>query len=172
MTSPPPQYLIDITLRQTTSLVAEDALRQAVETTLSEEQISSAEVSLVLTDDAEIHRINRDFLDHDYPTDVISFRLNDEPPAANGGPACSSHLDGELIISQETAARAAADEGWSLESELVLYVVHGLLHLCGYDDLADPARPIMRRREREILTKLNRFPAGKSAGHSQADRSE
>lgn len=153
-------YSIDITVRHATSAIAEDVLRQTVETTLAEENIPSAEISLVLTDDAEIHRINREFLGHDCPTDVISFRLNDDQPAFRNGPSAAAHLDGELIVSLETAAKAAAVEGWSLESEVVLYVVHGLLHLCGYDDLTDDARPLMRRRERDILTKLNRFPAG------------
>lgn len=164
MTSSPQslRYSIDIAVRNATSSIAEDALRQAVETTLSEERIPAAEISLVLTDDTEIHRINREFLGHDYPTDVISFRLDDDQPQVTNGAAVASRLEGELIISLDTAARAAGVERWSLESEVVLYVVHGLLHLCGYDDLTEDARSIMRRREHEILTKLNRLPAGAS----------
>lgn len=157
--SSPPCYQVAITHRQSSS-IADGVLRHAVEVTLAEEQVSAAEISLVLTDDAEIHRINRDFLGHDYPTDVISFRLDDDQPLPHNSTASPTVLDGELIISLETAARAATDVGWSLESEVILYVVHGLLHLCGYDDLTDQARPLMRRRERDILTKLNRVPAG------------
>lgn len=164
MTSSPqsPRYAIDIAVRKATSSIDEDALRQAVETTLTEENIPAAEISLVLTDDAEIHRINREFLGHDYPTDVISFRLDDDQPQVTHGAAVASRLEGELIISLDTAARAAAVERWSLESEVVLYVVHGLLHLCGYDDCTEDSRSIMRRREHEILTKLNHLPAGAS----------
>lgn len=160
MTSSPRYYSIEIADRDTNFRIPEAVLRLAVETTLIEERVPFAEISLVLTGDSEIHRVNRDFLGHDYPTDVISFRLDDESSGQGIDGTSTTKLEGELVISLETAARAAADAGWSLESEVVLYVVHGLLHLCGYDDLSDQPRLIMRRREREILSLLGRIPVG------------
>ena len=146
---------------------------------LQEEQISTAKISVAIVSDAEIHRVNREFLGHDYPTDVISFLLN-EPLGANARINFDLHdadepdvlhppgddvdlcdfLNGELIVSFETAIREANAHGWSPRAELLLYVVHGLLHLCGYDDLTDETRPLMRSRERELLGFWGLCPTG------------
>ena len=72
-------------------------------------------------------------------------------------------MDGELIVSTETAVREAHAHGWLAEDELILYVVHGLLHLCGYDDLTDDARPLMRSRERQMLALWELTPTGLEA---------
>ncbi len=192
---------LDITDQQSLLAVDHDRLRAAIARVLAAERIASAEISLALVDDAEIRRVNREFLGHDYATDVISFRLNDEaveirvagvgaspPPDAKafsdaGAPhlaggrdartpathfersTCSAppHLEGELIVSTETALREAAAHGWTPADELLLYVVHGLLHLCGYDDLTDEARPVMRAREREVLAGWQLVPTGLEA---------
>lgn len=115
----------------------EDRLREA----LQRQGLTSATLSIALVDDATIHTVNRDHLQHDYPTDVISFLYEDDK--------CS--LDGELVVSVETAIREAADYGWSPENELMLYLVHGLLHLCGFDDQTGQQREEMRAQERAIL---------------------
>jgi len=93
-------------------------------------------VSLLLTDDAEIARIHGDYLDDPTPTDVISFDLD--------GTA-------EIVVSTQTAARAARLHGHACAHEVALCVVHGLLHLCGYDDRTVPDRAKMRRAERTVL---------------------
>ena len=72
------EFAIDISDRQTCLVVDEPRLRDAVVRVLTEERVHSASISLALVDDAEIHRVNREFLGHDYPTDVISFRLDEE----------------------------------------------------------------------------------------------
>jgi len=147
------QRTIEFTNRHFCLSVDEKLLSNAVGAVCDAEGISSVELSLVLTDNAEIHRINREFLGHDYPTDVISFPLDDElaDPAGEIHPV---QLQGELVISLDTAQDVAATQGWSLEAEVVLYVIHGLLHLCGYDDHSEETRLIMRKREREILSGL------------------
>lgn len=166
-----PDYLIEIADQQSSLTVERDFLEAAVKRVLAEESISSAKISLALVDDAEIHRINREFLGHDYPTDVISFRLDDlaeshDPETSLEAPSevdvidNPSPLEGELIVSTETAIREAVAQGWSPTAELLLYVVHGLLHLCGYDDLTDDARPVMRTRERELLALWGFRPTG------------
>ena len=101
-----------------------------------------ASISIALVDQAAIHAINRSHLGHDWPTDVISFPLSepDDPTLA-----------GELVVSAEMAAATAAEIGVDPRDELALYVVHGLLHLCGYDDLSDSDAAAMRRREDELL---------------------
>jgi probable rRNA maturation factor len=178
------EFEITISDQQSHLAFQTDRLREAIDRILAEEGVVSAEISLALVDDAAIRRINRDFLNHDYPTDVISFSLGlpcgldsdhaCEPdctdsaasPDAAAVPAdrhSGRHLEGELVVSTETAIREAPAHGWSPEDELLLYVVHGLLHLCGYDDLTDAARPVMRRRERQVLAYWQLTPTGLEA---------
>ena len=67
------------------------------------------------------------------------------------------------ILVMFAASAFDGSHGWAAEDELLLYVVHGLLHLCGYDDLTDGARPVMRRRERQVLAYWQLTPTGLEA---------
>jgi len=159
-------FQIDIENRQSAMPTDARWLKNCVERVLSAEQIASADLSIVLVEDAEIHRINREHLEHDWPTDVISFSYAKESPPATCWPRGQGRsLDGELIVSTETAGRQATAHGWSPRDELLLYVVHGILHLCGYDDLTDSERPFMRRREREVLERFGLRPHGLEDEH-------
>src|SRR5437016_9827953 len=100
-------------------------MREIVRTVLAGEEIADYEISLAFVDNATIHRLNKQYLDHDEPTDVLSFPLS-EPNA--------KRLSGELVIGAEVAREQAAERGHDVGAELALYVIHGLLHLCGYDD--------------------------------------
>ncbi|MGD9856289.1 MAG: rRNA maturation RNase YbeY [Planctomycetaceae bacterium] len=138
-----------------------DHLLQIAAAVLRDEQITQAEVSLALVDDASIHEINRRYLNHDFPTDVISFSLQDD----DGPPRAETHrgrrgrlLEGEIVISGETASRVAQEWGAAPEAEVALYLVHGLLHLCGYDDHSAADRSEMRQRERTHLQKFGIRP--------------
>lgn len=102
------------------------------------------EIGIRVAGDAEIQQINRTHLQHDYPTDVISFGYLHQPP----------RVEGELVVSAETAARTAADLNWIAANELILYVVHGTLHLCGMDDQQPQARAAMRQAEISIMQQL------------------
>src|SRR6516162_4617598 len=119
--------------------------REVARAVLEGEGIAEAEISLAFVDNATIHRLNKRYLDHDEPTDVLSFPLS-EPSA--------SKLAGELVLGVEVAAEQAAARGHDVQTELTLYVIHGLLHLCGYDDHDDAARAVMRQRERHYLQQL------------------
>ncbi|HYC78011.1 MAG TPA: rRNA maturation RNase YbeY, partial [Planctomycetota bacterium] len=99
----------------------------------------------VVVDDAAIRRVNREALGHDYETDVITFDLS--TPGA--GP-----VEGEIVVSSEFAAREAAERGHAAEAELLFYVCHGLLHLCGYDDAEPSARAAMLARQAGYLREL------------------
>jgi probable rRNA maturation factor len=121
------------------------ALKQLAQTTLVALGRAHASISIVLVDNATIHRINREHLEHDWPTDVITFPLN-EP----GEPA----LIGELVISTEMARETAIENGGEPDRELALYVVHGILHLCGFDDHSDLDRARMRAMEETLLSQL------------------
>lgn len=141
----PPGVDVEINDAQNHIRVDQASLRSLVEGVLRGEKVDAASISLALVDDATIHRVNREHLAHDCPTDVISFVLSDED---------ESVLSGELIVSTETAARVAAEIGAPVWNELALYVVHGLLHLCGYDDLDEESAATMRSREDAALARL------------------
>ncbi|QEH33458.1 Endoribonuclease YbeY [Aquisphaera giovannonii] len=135
---------IDVEVSDTQSHLAVDPGRLArlAGDVLRGEGIDAASISIALVDDPTIHRINRDHLDHDWPTDVISFALSDPG---------DRRLVGELVISTEMARSTAAELAEDPSDELELYVVHGLLHLCGYDDTSDEAALRMGERQRAIL---------------------
>lgn len=143
---------IEITYAQEHIRLAPEMLPDLARSVLLGEGVRSATVSIVLVDDAAIHAINRRHLGHDWPTDVITFRLSD--PGAET-------LEAELVVSAEMAATTAVEAGTDPEAELSLYVVHGLLHLCGFDDRTESDAIAMRGREDEILRRegiLNTFP--------------
>jgi probable rRNA maturation factor len=158
-----PAFAITIDNRQSTTVDA-DWLMSSLRRMLAAEQVARADVHIVLVDDAEMQRLNREHLDHDWATDVISFNYADDPIAtaadARWPRGAGLALDGELVISVETALRQAVQQGWSASAELLLYAVHGCLHLCGYDDRSDAERPLMRRRERELLALVGLRPSG------------
>ena len=100
-------------------------------------------MEVTVVDDPAIHRLNAQFLGHDRPTDVLAFEMESDPGAAL--------LEGSVVVSDETALSRAGDYGWPAENELLLYVVHGVLHLVGYDDHAPDDEKLMRAKEREYL---------------------
>lgn len=120
-------------------------MREIVRTVLDGEKKAEAEISLAFVDNETIHVLNKRYLDHDEPTDVLSFPLSD-PKAKK--------LAGELVLGVEVAQEQANERGHDVEAELALYVIHGLLHLCGYDDHEDDDRKEMRARESHYLEKL------------------
>lgn len=117
--------------------------RKVAESVLANEDINTFEISLAFVDDATSQRVNNQFLKHDYPTDVISF------PYSAG-----KSLQGELVLGVEVALREAAERGHDPQTELSLYVIHGLLHLVGYDDKDPHDKLMMRDRESEHLELL------------------
>jgi len=167
----PGVYSVSISNRQRILRVSRRRLTGLVKSLLMLEGVARAELSVAIVNDREIHDVNRRYLGHDYPTDVISFLLDSEPdlpaPKARGktcAPDSIAHsprrpvrrgagkrIDGEIVISAETARNWSARFGNSPDRELDLYLVHGLLHLCGYDDLTPREKRLMRRREAEAL---------------------
>jgi probable rRNA maturation factor len=139
---------IHIANEQRTIAVNEDRLRSAVRKILEDEAIEIGSISIAVVDDGAIHALNRQYLEHDYATDVLSFVFQSD----------DARLEGEIIASGETAAANAHQFGWSAEDELLLYVIHGTLHLLGYDDHSDDDRAKMRARERHYLAQFGLLP--------------
>jgi probable rRNA maturation factor len=114
-------------------------IRKAATLTSLESQMPHEELAVSLVNDAEMTAVNEQFLNHSGSTDVITFDYR----ADNGG--------GELIVCLDTASRAAAEHGTSIAYEVVLYIVHGILHLVGFDDHSAADRKAMRAEEARIM---------------------
>lgn len=125
-----------------------------------EDQPDNAEVSITLVTDEEIHRLNREFRGVDRPTDVLSFECDgfddefDEGAAFEdaGVPDEEPYLLGDIIIAADVARAQTAQFGTTPQQELAVLLVHGLLHLCGWDHVnSDEEAEAMEAREREML---------------------
>ena len=113
------------------------------------------EVDMTLVDDAAIHELNRTYRGIDRPTDVLSFALDEgeEEPEVDDDEI--EHLLGDVIISAPTAVRQGEEYGHGLEREMTYLAVHGMLHLLGYDHMEEKDKLIMRKREEEVLRRLD-----------------
>ena len=130
-------------------------LERAAAHVLAGEGRRQAKIDIILLRDAEIRRINKKFLSHDYVTDVITFPIEDAP-----------FLEGEIYIGAGIARRQAREYGVSFPEELIRLVVHGILHLCGFDD-AGSAAAAMRRAEDAYVARFTRRSPGKKKSTNQ-----
>jgi probable rRNA maturation factor len=132
--------------------VAEDTERymQAAAWVASRAGVETLVVGVAIVDDETIQQVNRQRLEHDWPTDVISFLLDRD----------RTLVEGEVIASATTARRVSSSVGWSASDELLLYVVHGLLHIVGYDDISVEQQLEMRGLEQACLLSLGIEAAG------------
>jgi probable rRNA maturation factor len=130
-------------------------LEQVAAAVLAHEGVSDASLSLVLTDDAEVHRLNREYRNVDSPTDVLSFAAHDGELDLQQIPddlrAALARELGDVLIAVPYAERQAARFGNSLEAELHLLAVHGVLHLLGYDHATPTDEAAMWALQEEIL---------------------
>lgn len=104
----------------------------------------NAELNLVFIDNKKIKKINKTFLGHNFATDVISFAYNNA--------SLENNISGEIIISVEMAVELAQKLKCTIEGEIALYLVHGLLHLLGYNDKLKKDARKMHQREKELLS--------------------
>jgi probable rRNA maturation factor len=131
---------VGITDRQKILRIAKPWLERLVRRAVAAEGIKQAEIGILLVDDRRIAKLHGEWFDDPTPTDVITFDLS-----AGGA------LAGDIAVSTETARRMARDLGWTPRQEVAYYVVHGLLHLTGYDDRTPADRRAMRARERAVM---------------------
>jgi len=155
---------IDICVEWNSDEIEAESIRAALRHALTVEGVASAVLSVTVVDNTTIHAINRDHLQHDFPTDVISFGLDwmhsekDGPGFEPTSRSSGASIEGEIVIGGEYAFEAAQMANWSLQNELTLYAVHGMLHICGYDDLSPHEKQMMRSREKSILSGLGLTP--------------
>ena len=124
-------------------------LKQAAQAALRYTRTTlKAELTLVVTDDSQLQELNHDFLGIDAPTDVLAF------PADFTDPDSQQHYLGDILISLPRAVEQAAAHQQSPQAELLLLVVHGTLHLLGYDHTTEDEQAAMWAAQTEILTGL------------------
>ncbi len=134
------------------------ALAEAV---LRDERVAGGELGLLFVDPAPMAGLNREHMDSDGPTDVLAFPL--DGGAAAGGAGGAPSLIGDVVVCPARAAEQAPDHrgpghDGTLEDELALLVVHGVLHALGYDHASQPEAAAMRAREEHLLTAHHRVP--------------
>ncbi len=139
--------------------LADEAVRAAIAgagyVAVLETDAVALEISVRLTDDAEVQRLNRDYRGKDVPTNILSFPMlaaADVPPFLAGREGDA--LLGDLALAQETLAREAAEKGISLSAHFSHLMVHGTLHLLGYDHGDDASAEAMERLEIGILASI------------------
>ena len=108
----------------------------------------SADLTIVLTDDAQLHELNRDYLGVDAPTDVLSFPADEEDPETG------VRYLGDILISIPRAKQQAEAAGHAIEAEVQLLVVHGTLHLLGHDHAKAREKARMWKAQAEVMSKL------------------
>lgn len=132
--------------------ILETKIKHTAQRVLAAAGVPDAELSLVLVGDRRMRRLNRLYRSKDRSTDVLAF------PMRKGGPGVSPLL-GDVVISLPTAERQARAQGRSLDQEVATLLIHGILHLLGYDhERGEREARRMRRREQAILRSLAPLP--------------
>jgi probable rRNA maturation factor len=129
-----------------------DVLERAARAVLDLSGVPDADLTIALVDDAHIQALNRDFLAHDAPTDVLSF------PADEPDPETGRLYLGDVVISLTRAEQQARERGHALESEMQLLVVHGVLHLLGHDHAEEQEKARMWAAQAGALERLGVSP--------------
>ena len=122
----------------------EAGVRAVVAAVCAGEGVAVDSLGVVLADHQTVHDLNREWLGHDYETDVVSFVLDEEAQARGA-------VDGEVYVDLDTAAERAPEFGVTARHEALRYVAHGVLHLAGHDDATDEERAAMRALEDRYL---------------------
>ena len=134
-----------------------DWLKAIAEAVLTAENQPDAELGIVLTGQAKIHELNKRYLDRDQPTDVLAFALKGTP-GEMPFPAPDDDVDhlGEVVISVEQAAIQAKQHRHSVSREVAVLLVHGVLHLAGYDHGEPDEERVMTEKAKSILKQIPR----------------
>lgn len=141
---------IAVVFRAPLGSIGAQLFQDAITHALREAGIEEAEISCAIVSDSEIHAMNLQYLRHDFPTDIITFPLEERP------------LEAELIISADTARRQAREYGVPMREECARLAIHGILHLSGFDDGDAPSREEMKKREDKLLMQFMKMDRKKA----------
>jgi probable rRNA maturation factor len=121
-------------------------MKNVIEKVIGKEKSVPGDLNFIITDDVNLRQLNIEFLEHDYNTDVITFNYNDEKV-----------VNGEVYISLETVRYNANNYNVSLSEEMSRVIIHGVLHLVGYDDKTKEKRVEMKSMEDLWLREISHF---------------
>lgn len=139
--------MINIESSNEVKSIPPDLIQNAAQAALKHRS-ANGDMTIVLTDDAQLHELNRDYLGIDAPTDVLSF------PASETDPETGARYLGDILISIPRAETQAQAAGHPLEAEVQLLVVHGVLHLLGHDHSEPDEKSKMWKAQDEILKSI------------------
>ncbi|MBQ9267555.1 MAG: rRNA maturation RNase YbeY [Clostridia bacterium] len=151
--------MIEINYNNITKMPKEEKLiKQVVKKVLEAEEIKhDVDVYITLTNNEEIHKINKEYRDVDRPTDVLSFPMYEReeiPGLKEDKQSDEEEILGDIIVSVEKVKEQAEEYGHSFERELAYLVTHGMLHILGYDHMIEEEKKVMRAREEAILSDM------------------
>lgn len=122
-------------------VVSSETARAAMSSVLDGENKEYKSISVILVSDDEIQEVNKKYLGHDYATDVVTFPLHED----------REPIEGEIYISLQTTERNSKEYNNSHSREIIRVVIHGVLHLAGYDDSTPESREVMKKKEDRYL---------------------
>lgn len=146
----PSTFTLTVSNRQRVRKINPRSVKETAAATLADLKIQEVELGIVLVSAKEMASLNESFLGHEGPTDVITFDYSESKTPAG--------IQGEISICVPEAERQAKLFGTDWKSEVARYVIHGILHLAGYDDLEPVARKKMKREEDRLVRKLAKLP--------------
>ena len=135
------------------NLSSQKVLKEWIKKIISSHSLKVGDINYLLTNDEEVLQVNRQFLGHDYYTDIITFDTSDYGFAAEG----DDKISGDIVISIDTVRENAITYGATFEEELHRVIIHGILHLIGYDDHEEEDIAQMREQENLALKILSEY---------------
>lgn len=135
-----------------TGVLSAEPLQRAAREVLHLKDVPG-QVTLVITDDEGIQALNRDFLGHDIPTDVLAFSTREDDGRFVVAPEAGEYL-GDVIISYPRAIDQAQEQGHAVDQELCLLTIHGMLHLLGYNHETERDKAVMWARQEALLAQV------------------
>ncbi len=134
-------------------LTRQKVLKEWIKKILSIHSLKVGDINYLITNDEEVLKVNQDFLGHDYYTDIITFDTSDYDPEVVSDDIVSA----DIVISVDTVRANALEYGSTFEEEINRVIIHGILHLIGYDDHTDEDRAEMRKQEDIALSILREY---------------
>ena len=134
-------------------LTRQKVLKDWIKKILNIHSLKVGDINYLLTNDEEVLKVNKEFLGHDYYTDIITFDTSDYDPEQES----DDEVSADIVISVDTVRANAVEYGASFEEELHRVIIHGILHLIGYDDHSDEDRAEMRNQENIALELLRGY---------------
>lgn len=135
-----------------------DKIKKLIPLILDFHHVKTDELSLYFLDDASMCELHEEFFDDPSPTDCMTFPIDGKNPATPGMP----HILGEIFVCPLTAIRYTNENGGNPQEELLLYIIHGILHLIDHDDIEEDDRKLMRIEEARTLDHLRTLGVGYS----------